>query len=67
MKLFTLILSALTLVVTIVTLTTNFPDLNSLDNIIYLGLMVLLLAISTIGILLNRPEVSRVHHSYRIS
>ncbi|MFP9098376.1 hypothetical protein ACLI09_04920 [Flavobacterium sp. RHBU_24] len=67
MKLFSLILSVLALVVTIVTLTADFPDLNTLDNIIYLGLMVLLLAISTVGILLNLPEVSRVHHRYRIS
>lgn len=67
MKLFSLILSTLTLVVTAVALVTNFPELNSLDNFIYLCLMLLLVAISVVGIILNRPEVSRVHHRYRIS
>jgi membrane protein YdbS with pleckstrin-like domain len=67
MRLFSLILSALTLVVTVIALVTNFPDINSLDNIIYLGLMLLLLAICSLGIILNLPEISRVHHKYRIS
>lgn len=67
MKLFSLILSALTLVATAVTLIVDFPDLNSLDNVIYLGLMLLLLAISVVGIMLNVPQITRVHHRYRIS
>ena len=57
MKLFSLIVSVVTFMVTLFFLFSDFPDTSTFNGIIYLGLMLILLLICITGIIINKPII----------
>ncbi|MXN89759.1 hypothetical protein GR160_00830 [Flavobacterium sp. Sd200] len=59
MKIFSLIVSVATFMVTFYFLVSDFPDITTFDGSIYLGLMIILLLICITGIIINKPVVAK--------
>ena len=57
MKLFSIILSLITFLATSVFLIFYFPDLRSMNGILYFAMMLILLLVCVTGLIINLPTV----------
>ncbi|KOS05089.1 hypothetical protein AM493_02845 [Flavobacterium akiainvivens] len=67
MKTFSLILSLTAFSATLYFLVTDFPDVTTLNGLIYFGIMLILLMVCVTGIIINWPLLSRIHNRFRLS
>jgi len=67
MKLLSFILSVITFTITLFFLVSDFPNLASLNGIIYFAMMFILLMICIMGIILNWPLLRRIHNRFRLN
>jgi hypothetical protein len=67
MKFFSFILSVITFTITLYFLVADFPELTTMNGIIYFAMMFILLMICTLAIIINRPVIRRVHNRYRLN
>jgi hypothetical protein len=67
MRIFSLILSLTSFVITLYFLVTDFPDIATLNGVIYLGIMLILLMVCIMGVIINWPLISRIHNRFRLS
>lgn len=67
MKILSLILSTVTFIATLCFLIFYFPDVSTFNGFIYFVMMLILLLICVTGIIINKPEINRVHNRFRIN
>ncbi len=67
MRVFSLILSVTAFTITLYFLLAYFPDVTSVNGLIYLGIMLILLMVCITGIIINWPLLSRIHNRFRLS
>lgn len=65
MKMFSFIISALTLLVSLSYMIFDFPDLGSTNGIIYFFMLFILILICITGLIINVPVVNRIHRKFK--
>lgn len=66
MKVFSLILSIITFIITLYFLIADFPKINEVNDVIYICLLIILLVICFTGILINKPIFNRERRKMKI-
>lgn len=67
MRVLSLFLSVAAFTITLYFLISDFPDVTSVNGLIYFGIMLILLMVCVIGIIVNWPLISRIHNRFRLS
>lgn len=66
MRLFSLVVSIITLFSTAFFLIADFPDITTFNGVVYFSLMVILILICITGIIINLPIVNRIHNTFKV-